>query len=367
MYPWSSWHTLVPLILGAAGIVGWLVWEYYVPDSPIVPLSIIGNRTAAAAFTGTLIMGIVQFGLLYYLPLYYQVSKGYSPLISGVALMPQILLSGPTTAITGALIAKTGRYRLIIWIGWALCALGCGLLVLLDANTTVVQWIFINAVSGLGMGALFASLSIATQAATADKHMAIASGLTPFFRAIGQGLGIVIGDAVFQNVFKQQLLAASSLDLRRNAAVYARDSASLPTIIRTMPAVEKSQLLAAFDHSLHAIWWTLTGFALAAGLLSLIIRQISLDRKRGAKAGASATDEEKAEQVEFAKGSEVTAAMSGVPVPEPIERVDSSQQEKAMDAPASPETSISDSLQQEIMEALEHKAVGTGSRDPLNV
>ena len=65
-------------------------------------------RTLAAMIGAicTVLMGIVQFGILYYLPLYYevcgrrqlslmcsantiQVSKGYSPLISGVALVCQ--------------------------------------------------------------------------------------------------------------------------------------------------------------------------------------------------------------------------------------------------------------------------------------
>lgn len=202
-------------------------------------------------------------------------------MISGVTLLPQCLLSGPTTAITGAVISKSGRYRTTIWAGWAVLSLGCGLLVLLDIGTSIPQWMFVNAVSGIGLGLLFASLSIATQAATSNEHMAIASGLTPFFRAIGQALGIVIGDAVFQNVLKQKLLSASSETLRQQATSLAKDAASLGLLARSMTrgSAERAELLAAFNQSLHAVWWTLTAFALFAGVLSLLIRQISLDRK----------------------------------------------------------------------------------------
>ena len=75
MYAWTSYQTLLPLILGAVGIAAWLVYERVVPARPILPLTILNNRTAAICFIGTLLMGIVQFGQLYFLPLYYQVRK----------------------------------------------------------------------------------------------------------------------------------------------------------------------------------------------------------------------------------------------------------------------------------------------------
>lgn len=285
----------MPLALGAAGLVSWFVYEATVPPFPIVPLVALNNRTAFTAFIGTLTLGIVQFGLLYYLPLYYQVSKGYSPLISGIALWPQCLLSGPVTAYTGAKISKTGKYRLTIWIGWVLLALGCGLLVLLTSETTVPQWIFINAVSGIGLGALFTSQSIATQAATSDEHKAIVSGLTPFFRTIGQALGIVIGDAVFQNTFKSHLLSSGSDALRSQADRLVQEAASLALVLSALPAdsTEKTLLQSAFDSSLHAVWWTLFSFAAFAGLLSLLIKQFSLDRPHNSNSKDQNSDVEK--------------------------------------------------------------------------
>lgn len=39
----------------------------------MLPLAILNNRTAVIGFVATLLMGIVQFSLLYFLPLYYEV------------------------------------------------------------------------------------------------------------------------------------------------------------------------------------------------------------------------------------------------------------------------------------------------------
>ena len=72
-FAWSRYETLVPLILGAAGLSSWLVYEYHIPSTPMLPLAILNDRTAVIGFIATLLMGIVQFSLLYFLPLYYEV------------------------------------------------------------------------------------------------------------------------------------------------------------------------------------------------------------------------------------------------------------------------------------------------------
>lgn len=74
MFPWDSYKTLIPLIVGACGVVGWLFFEHRVPASPMLPVFLLKNPYAALAFFLTFLMGMVQFGLLYYLPLYYEVS-----------------------------------------------------------------------------------------------------------------------------------------------------------------------------------------------------------------------------------------------------------------------------------------------------
>lgn len=275
MFPWASWHTLVPLIIGAAGLGGWVIFEHLVPTNPILPLAILNNRTAVLSYAGTFFLGLIQFGMQYYLPLFYQVSKGYSPLLSGVALLPQCVFSGISSIATGLAIARTGRYKTIVLAGWAIMTLGCGLLVKLDTHTTVAQLIFLNMPSGLGLGMIFIAQPMAAQAASSEKHMAIAAGLTPFFRVIGQSLGIVIGGTIFQNAFRTRLAASS---LAAHATELAEDAASLATIIASEPSGVRAELTRSFDKSIHIVWWCLFAFSATAGLLSLGMREISLDR-----------------------------------------------------------------------------------------
>lgn len=104
MYSWSSWHTLVPLLIGVAGIVGFAFYERHLShhafDSegqllpgnniePIIRFSVFNNLTMIITYLETILHGIVLWCLLYFLPLYYEAVKGYTPIISGVAILPE--------------------------------------------------------------------------------------------------------------------------------------------------------------------------------------------------------------------------------------------------------------------------------------
>ena len=107
MYAWGSWHTLVPLFLGLAGMAAFSLHEYRLSVKafdadgkeiighyvqPIIRFSIFNNWTLRLLFLQTMVHGMILWSLLYFLPLYYEGVKGYAPLISGVAVLPETLL-----------------------------------------------------------------------------------------------------------------------------------------------------------------------------------------------------------------------------------------------------------------------------------
>lgn len=107
MYDWSSWHTLLPLLLGLAGMTAFGFYEYKLSMrafdedgkeimdhhvQPIIRFSVFDNWTLRLLFLQTLVHGMILWSLLYFLPLYYEGVKGYTPLLSGVAVLPETLL-----------------------------------------------------------------------------------------------------------------------------------------------------------------------------------------------------------------------------------------------------------------------------------
>lgn len=107
MFAWDSWRTLVPLLVGTAGIAVFGFYEYrlsakaFDPEGellpgnnvqPMIPFSIFNNWTLRLIYLQTLVHGMILWSLLYFLPLYYEGVKGYTPIITGVAVLPETLL-----------------------------------------------------------------------------------------------------------------------------------------------------------------------------------------------------------------------------------------------------------------------------------
>ena len=286
----------MPLIIGVAGLIGFVLYEEFVPREPLIRLSIFKNRTAAVTYTGTVIHGMVLWCLLYYEPLYYETVKGYSPIITGISIFPETFTVAPIAVVTGILITRTGRYRWAVWLGWVLTTLGLGILYILDVDTTVVAWIFLNLVPGLGMGLLFPSMAFSIQASSTNADLAFAVAMFSFFRAFGQAIGVAIGGTVFQNQMKKKLLAYPLLASK--ASEYSQDASSLVQIIKQMPAsIEKSQLIQAYADSLKIVWITLCGLAAFGLILSLFTQGLDLNRpletEQGFREKKSIADEEK--------------------------------------------------------------------------
>ena len=276
MYPWNHWRTLVPLLVGVAGLIGFCLYEKYVAVEPLLRLSVFANRTANIAYFTTTLHGLILWCLLYYQPLYFQAVKGYKTVVSGVALFPATFTVAPLAVVTGLLITKTGQYRWSMWSGWAMTTLGCGLLVLLKVETSVPQWIFIDLVSGIGLGILFPSLQFTLQAASANKDMAFAVAMFVFFRSFGQTLGVAIGGVIFQNEMVSKLQAYPRF--ASQASELAKDAAALVEIIKHTSLDDgKLDLQTAYTDSLRTVYIFITALAGVCLVASLFIKGYDLN------------------------------------------------------------------------------------------
>jgi len=280
-YPWSSWRTLVPILLGPAGLVASGFYEHHLSkkafDSdgnvlpgehvePIIRFSIFSNATLAITYIGTLIHGIILWSLLYYLPLYYEGVKGYTPIISGVAILPETSFVAPMSVIVGIICAKTGRYRWAIWTGWVLTTLGSGLLILLGPNTSIAGWVFLNVCVSIGTGMLFPAMALAIQASARPQDAAHSVAFYSFIRVFGQSLGVALGGVIFQNRIKENLLSYPLL--APMAGAYSQDATALVSIIKsTEHGLPRTQLIQAYADSLQTVWIVMTALS-AAGLVA---------------------------------------------------------------------------------------------------
>ena len=276
-YPWDSWHTLVPLLIGVAGLVGFAVYESYIALEPTIRLGLLRNYNMAYSLFATLINALIVYGSLYFLPLYFEAVRGYNPILSGVALFPATFTVAPVSIISGIIITKTGDFRGVTWLGWVATTLGCGVMILLDVETTTLQWVFLCLCTGVGLGFLYTSLALINQAASDDSNMAFAISLFIFFRSIGQCIGVAICGVIFQNQMETRLLAIPSL--ASQAGEYSKDASRTVLTIKSLPNSDSKRLLVqAYADSLKIVWAVMCALSGVAMLGSIFIRKGSLDR-----------------------------------------------------------------------------------------
>ena len=282
MYTWSSVRTLVPLLVGVGGLIAFLVYSIFQKGDPLIRRSLFNSPTAIVAYFGTFVHGICVWSILFYMPLYFEVAKNYTPIQSGIGLFPMTFTTAPAAVVVGLIIAKTGRYRPSIWAGWAISTLGLGLLILLKESTSTVSWIFLNLVPGIGLGTLFSAQGFAAQASVTNADLPFAGAMYSFFRAFGQTIGVAISGVIFQNTFQNKILKTSY-------AVYAnewsKDASAFVQIVKAWANTGtegemKQVVIGAYVESLRMVWIVMCALAGLAFVTSLIFtKEIAMSKE----------------------------------------------------------------------------------------
>src|SRR5262249_4787963 len=104
---WGSPAVLVPLIAGVALLTAFLWWETRAPD-PMLPLRLFRRRNFSAGNIETLAMYPGIAVLFFFLILFLRQVAGYSPLKSGLSLLPVTLVMFALSRRFGALADRYG-------------------------------------------------------------------------------------------------------------------------------------------------------------------------------------------------------------------------------------------------------------------
>lgn len=188
------------------------------------------------------------------------------------------------SVFAGYAVSKLGRYRWAIWIGWGITILGFGLLYLLDANTSIPAFIFINVPVAIGTGLSFTSMSLAVQASGRPQDAAQSITFYSFIRVFGQSIGVAISGAIFQNQLQKKLSQYPLLSSQ--AKQFSQDATELVSIIKAMPpGLAREQLVEAFAGALKVIWIVMTAFAAAVFFTTIFIKDYSLKQEHTTRQG----------------------------------------------------------------------------------
>jgi EmrB/QacA subfamily drug resistance transporter len=188
---WTSPEIVMSLAAGAVVLVAFVLWELRA-EAPMLPMRFFRNRVFALANAASLLMFFGMFGSIFLLSQFFQTVQGYSPIGSGLRILPWTLMPMFVAPVAGALSDRIGGGR-IMGIGLVLQASGLAAMAALT-TATIPYWQLVVPfmVSGLGMAMFWAPVANVVLSAVRPEEEGQASGAQNAIRELGGVFGVAV-------------------------------------------------------------------------------------------------------------------------------------------------------------------------------
>jgi EmrB/QacA subfamily drug resistance transporter len=289
----GDFYVLLWTAVGVAFLIAFIFIERRSPE-PVIPLHLFRNRTFSASMA-SIFFATFGFGaLIIFLPFYFLVVEGASATASGYRFLPFIFGLILSSIISGQVVSRIGRYKVIVVAGLVTLIVGQVLMTQLRVGTSdlaLSAWMF---VAGLGVGPTFAVFTIIVQNAVPFQEMGAATSDLTLFRQIGTTVGVAAAYTLFRvnltwDLLRQQVIAAGApTQLVPTSAPAGFDMAQLTSVsgggaanpLSQIPAQFQPIFLDGFHRALtiaiaNSIWLGV-GAAGIAVVAALLLREIPL-------------------------------------------------------------------------------------------
>jgi hypothetical protein len=163
---------------------------------PIVPLGLFRIRSFTISVAGMFLAAFGFFGAVIFLPRWFQTVAGASATESGYNLLPLLAALIFSAIAAGQIVARTGRYKLLMLGSLLVLAAGLFMLTNLRADTSrPTLWLWM-VVAGLGIGPSFAVFTLIVQNAVDSGCVGVATASLTFFQQIGGTIGLTLSGTI---------------------------------------------------------------------------------------------------------------------------------------------------------------------------
>ena len=339
-HEWTDPEVGALVAIGLAILAVFLFIERRVRE-PIVPLDLWRDRTYAGSIVATFFVSTGFFAAIVFLPRYYQVVLGESATASGYALMPLLIGVIASSIVSGQIVARSGKYKVLLLASITILGIGTYLFTNLTATTeTPLVWLW-QVVLGIGIGPTLAVFTIVIQNAVPFSKLGVATSNLTFFRQIGGTVGLSIAGSLFgtqlATLLPERFLAnripQAFVDQFQGSAGTGFDLNNLvgvggdlgQSILAAVPAAQRpmvepfipnivTSVYEAISLAIASIFWLGVGAAVVGVVAVLVIRELPLRTSLGPARSAPPVTEPGAAS---AVGAARPAGAAGQPGPIP--------------------------------------------------
>jgi EmrB/QacA subfamily drug resistance transporter len=193
---WTSPTIVGSLAGGALALAAFVRWESRAAQ-PMLPMRFFRDRAFAAANGASLLMYFGMFGSIFLLTQFFQTAQGYSPLESGLRVLPWTIMPMFVAPIAGALSDRIGG-RPLMAAGLGLQAIGLAWIAMVSTATVGYSSLVLPfMLSGVGMAMFFAPVANVVLSAVRPSEEGKASGTNNAIREVGGVLGVAVLASIF--------------------------------------------------------------------------------------------------------------------------------------------------------------------------
>jgi EmrB/QacA subfamily drug resistance transporter len=279
---WTDSLILGLFVASAVLIVAFVIWEMRYRD-PIMKLELFKIRNFWVANVLGAIISFGVMGMLFPLSAFLQGALGYSPIRTGLTMVPIAASMTLLAPFVGRLAEKYGP-RWFLVTGYALMAVGVATTLMALGLHTDWQHLFIPMViTGVGMSFSFPPMTTMALRQVPPRIAGSASGMINTTRNIGQVLGIAVLGSVLQSRMavdgKSQLAGVGIDQGTRNQIIDLAKSNRFDEVVRIIPADQQHlipQLLTALQHTfadaVQTTLWVAAAVTIVGAVVALAVK-----------------------------------------------------------------------------------------------
>ncbi|KAJ4396390.1 hypothetical protein N0V93_000609 [Gnomoniopsis smithogilvyi] len=203
--PWNDPKVWGCLVVSGLLLAIFIAVQLHKKERALIPIRLLTQRTVGfGCMMGTCLV-MAMNTLTYYLPIYFQASRGVSTNISGIYIIALTMPDALSSFISGTAVTLTGHYNTWMVAGGAIMAIGSGFLTRLHVDSEVGYFIGFQILSSVGFGLAIQLPVSAMRNVLAEEDVPTATSLFICAQNLGSTVGLSVAQSIFLNTLMSKL------------------------------------------------------------------------------------------------------------------------------------------------------------------
>ena len=246
-------------------------------DEPMVPLRLMSDEVVRVCSIISFLAGTTMFGFGLYYSIFFQDVLFVAPASAGLKTLPIIFGILLSSMVVGRAISRTGKYVTYPKVGAAILVGGIVVSALALTPTAPFALLALSMfLMGFGMGAIFPTLSIASQNAVEIRDLGITTALITFFRTLGYAIALALYSTIFNSIVADRL--ATKLPNGADGATDLLKLIGTPEKIAASAPLVREAITSSITDGIVRIFWLAIPLAVLAFLMTFRLQARELSR-----------------------------------------------------------------------------------------